>query len=869
MYSCACHNVLAIILEYVEALKDERWWLYDSKKMQQKLLSTGVFIQQDGQLDFISPIYQQRLGEIVTSDNLLGLVKKSDCQTILQNLVQYKPKTELLSIPYLVAMNELSGHESIFDSLKHFMNYMGFAKLHIMLREADQRKVWYDYTINSHTVQKIASSNEDCFIKAALTGTQQYDEEAERLWIPIQSDKGFIQIIVVGLVTNKNNKKGNIWRRNKLHRKYGYLIKIFHQVIERAVENYLYENQEKRHYAYFKKQQNLSHKPIDSLQHILYKSGANAVALLKPSNEKGTTWFPFLIQPMRKYNKVLFQAEHLVISSNSQQLSIIKKSHKQDFIISNEAKIKEFFSRLPMTNDKKYTLFLKPLFHQEADRQTQTVLAFSVFLFCSEKSKKEGKNDLNHGVQPPIIDRTKFRYLSSLSAQMSALLQTNRNMLKKQSKEAELFKKISRLLPNIQVDPDTVEQQLVDLLQDHFQVEAVSLSEVITLDQQSTKKQQIRVLAQVGYTDGIFEVIYMPEDNHQKEGSTGWLVRNQCTLMTQKKSDGLYDYRYDSDTGTLRTVNLTFNQGHHFCEPYLEQGLVHSFMGTIVPWQSEAGDEVIGVIKLVNLQSGGNFSIQDAAALERIARLIAPAIYLLQNRGEFGAHKRLESMEAMMRGIGHEFTAPLSKIRNTCELIKLPSTANTLPDNYIHDVNNVQRWARGLQEMVKDLREVALQEPGNPMHCSANELANTAWCYVQEERLVPASICLHNHLANDITIVIDKNKGIRAFYLLMHNAVEALVDQPIGQIHIDQQGIIQQGYVTIQVQDNGPGVPQGLIDNLFDPWRSGHEHPYSTGQPNKQRGLGLTLVRAIIENAGGTIQYNYVEGACFTLRLPV
>ena len=122
---------------------------------------------------------------------------------------------------------------------------------------------------------------------------------------------------------------------------------------------------------------------------------------------------------------------------------------------------------------------------------------------------------------------------------------------------------------------------------------------------------------------------------------------------------------------------------------------------------------------------------------------------------------------------------------------------------------------------------------------------------------------------SDITIVIDKNKGIRALYLLMHNAVEALADQLTGQVHIEQQGVIQQGYATIQVRDNGPGVPQGLIDNLFDPWCSGHEHPYSTGQPNKQRGLGLTLVRAIIENAGGTIQYNYVEGACFTLRLPV
>jgi signal transduction histidine kinase len=79
--------------------------------------------------------------------------------------------------------------------------------------------------------------------------------------------------------------------------------------------------------------------------------------------------------------------------------------------------------------------------------------------------------------------------------------------------------------------------------------------------------------------------------------------------------------------------------------------------------------------------------------------------------------------------------------------------------------------------------------------------------------------------------------------------------------------------VTLTVKDNGPGLPHGALEKIFD---SGYttRASGSSRQGDRSaghRGLGLSITRSIVEAAGGSIQaINLVpSGACFEIDLPI
>ena len=104
----------------------------------------------------------------------------------------------------------------------------------------------------------------------------------------------------------------------------------------------------------------------------------------------------------------------------------------------------------------------------------------------------------------------------------------------------------------------------------------------------------------------------------------------------------------------------------------------------------------------------------------------------------------------------------------------------------------------------------------------------------------------------------DRERMRRALLNLLRNAIQAT--NPGGTVHL---GIHVDGpnTIEIQVRDNGKGIPEESQDRIFEPF-------YTTKQ--KGTGLGLALVKKIVENHGGRIRMstNSNEGTRFSIRLP-
>ena len=120
----------------------------------------------------------------------------------------------------------------------------------------------------------------------------------------------------------------------------------------------------------------------------------------------------------------------------------------------------------------------------------------------------------------------------------------------------------------------------------------------------------------------------------------------------------------------------------------------------------------------------------------------------------------------------------------------------------------------------------------------------------------------------------------RVLVNLVKNAAEAMPAG--GRIHIGLSEIEQSdraapegsaACLALTIEDNGPGIPEEALEKIFTSGYTAHgrDGRGNGGWPLSHRGLGLTIVRSIVETAGGRISAINREqgGARFEIELPV
>ena len=142
-----------------------------------------------------------------------------------------------------------------------------------------------------------------------------------------------------------------------------------------------------------------------------------------------------------------------------------------------------------------------------------------------------------------------------------------------------------------------------------------------------------------------------------------------------------------------------------------------------------------------------------------------------------------------------------------------------------------------------------------------NEFVNRA-TGVYKAEAVRAGIKI-DVLSSDVTSIarIDVTMMTQVLINLLRNSMDASAGVPGGHISVVITRDQASGELIVSVQDNGSGVPDLIVGNLFEPFRSTKAHGM---------GLGLSICRSIVELHGGRIWYQKREmrGASFIFTLP-
>lgn len=217
--------------------------------------------------------------------------------------------------------------------------------------------------------------------------------------------------------------------------------------------------------------------------------------------------------------------------------------------------------------------------------------------------------------------------------------------------------------------------------------------------------------------------------------------------------------------------------------------------------------------------------------------------------------EKLVAIGELSARIAHDLRNPLNVVKNTLEILKT-NLADRLTESEMQQWKRLDRGVYRMSHQIEDVLDFIKQRPLE----KTKTLVSIILADVLEKTAMPENVKL-SLPHNDAEILCDTEKIESVFVNLILNAVQA-IDGRQGRIEIIiHDDLKSSNFTTIEIKDNGPGIPDYLKEKVFDPL-------FTTRQIGT--GLGLTSCKRIIEAHEGTITFESKVGVgtSFFIILP-
>lgn len=254
--------------------------------------------------------------------------------------------------------------------------------------------------------------------------------------------------------------------------------------------------------------------------------------------------------------------------------------------------------------------------------------------------------------------------------------------------------------------------------------------------------------------------------------------------------------------------------------------------------------------------------------------------------------EKLASLGQLAAGIAHEIKNPMNFINNFSELSleyvdeirqelnKLDNNETTeeiasLLDDVTENLKKVHHHGTRADNIVKSMLLHSRGSSGNMEPTNINELikeyVNLAFHGMRAGKTainVKIELNLDDSL---VTVDLNPEDFSRVILNLCKNAFDAMRTKGLQSEHQDYKPVLKvstknpgDGFVAIDIEDNGPGVSDAIKDKLFQPF-------FTTKKGTEGTGLGLSITYDIIKNHQGKINIESVENVFtrFEIQLPL
>jgi two-component system, cell cycle sensor histidine kinase and response regulator CckA len=213
---------------------------------------------------------------------------------------------------------------------------------------------------------------------------------------------------------------------------------------------------------------------------------------------------------------------------------------------------------------------------------------------------------------------------------------------------------------------------------------------------------------------------------------------------------------------------------------------------------------------------------------------------------------RLNDLGQLAASLAHEFNNVLMSIQPFVQVISRNAESSRVENAVEHIKRAIGRGKRASQEVLRF---------ANPKDPELDEIELAAWLpkiLAEVEAALPGTVKLMGSVAPDAGwIRCDRGQMEQIITNLVLNARDALNGMGTIVVSASREGEI----VRLSVLDDGCGIPEAMLDRIFE--------PLVTTKRNGT-GLGLSIVRRLVEKQGGTVHAENREcgGAVFRIEIP-
>ncbi len=350
----------------------------------------------------------------------------------------------------------------------------------------------------------------------------------------------------------------------------------------------------------------------------------------------------------------------------------------------------------------------------------------------------------------------------------------------------------------------------------------------------------------------------VPERFDMGRGIAGWVAeRDMLVIVPDVSRDSRYDREVDSTIGTDARSILA------------------------VPLKSR--ERCIGVLVAINKVDGSAFTEEDALLMSIFADQAATAIQnarihgalearlneIVRTRKQLVEAEKFRALETLSAGVSHDFKNLLNAILGFAEIIFL----DVEDDDIRKDVMEIINAATSAVNLVRQIQTFSRQQEQKKTLVGVNSLVRQTIKLFQAS--TPKVIDIrYRFKTNGEQVMADPSQIHQALMNLLQNAADAIADRG-GVIRIDTNRVrvgetdakaanLQPGdYVELIIRDNGKGMTQEQLEQMFEPY-------YTTKPRGVGTGLGLPTALGIIRSHQGDITAVSIpeQGTAMQILLP-
>ncbi|PYM75526.1 MAG: hybrid sensor histidine kinase/response regulator [Candidatus Rokuibacteriota bacterium] len=345
----------------------------------------------------------------------------------------------------------------------------------------------------------------------------------------------------------------------------------------------------------------------------------------------------------------------------------------------------------------------------------------------------------------------------------------------------------------------------------------------------------------------------------------------QGAVVLTPAGDIFYGNRYFADMVRVppdRLVGMPMVEFVEISDQPGFEGLISQGAGTLETVLRASDGTGVPVYITVNLfsESPANVCLTVTNLTEQKRQATREAALAREEAARAAAEAASRAKDQFLAMLSHELRSPLSVILTGVEVLERLE----LPDNGPLRIRElIGRQARHLAQLLDDLLDVTRVSQGKiDLHRSPVDLGGIVSSVVEDHRgeIEGAGHSLRLSLpSRAVAVDGDRTRLLQVIGNLLHNARKYTARGGDISVSLEQVGLTAQ----VRVRDTGVGIPSEMLPRIFD--------LFFQGEPTAPRsgaglGVGLTLVRRLVELHGGTVEAvsdGPGRGSEFIVRFPV